>query len=203
MRVALALSLVVAAAISATPAHGRDKVFRAQLDGDAAPEQVRTQFRRCGQPAACSRLVVRDGSQRRALTPLRQSRASYGWTVDRTRLLDFTGDGIRDIAYELETVAGTGSSPTLFGVSQWNGEQARRIFEFRNGREPEPGFAYVISVVTIIVSRTGGLPELETRESLHRATDANCCPSAYRITRHRWDGTRISPVPGSVRVEDA
>jgi len=65
------------------------------------------------------------------------------------------------------------------------------------------GYAYVVYVVTKIVTGTGGLPEIETRESLHRQTDANCCPSAYRVTRHRWDGTRIAPIPGSVRIVEA
>jgi hypothetical protein len=203
MRVALIAGILLAAVVGASPVQARDKVFRAQLDGDAPLEQLRTQFRRCGQPSACSRLVLRDGPRRRALTPLLQPRLSYGWTVRRTRLVDFTGDGIREIAYELVTVAGTGSSPTLFGISQWNGRNARRIFEFRSGREPEPGYAYVISVVTRIITGAGGLPEIETRESLHRETDGTCCPSAFRITRHGWDSTRIAPVPGSTRVEEA
>jgi hypothetical protein len=103
----------------------------------------------------------------------------------------------------LVTVAGTGSSPTLSGISQWDGRNARRIFEFRNGRKPEPGYANVISVVTRIVTETSGLPEIETRESLHRETDATCCPRAFRITRHRWDGTRIAPITGSARVDEA
>ena len=95
----------------------------------------------------------------------------------------FTGDGIPEIAYELGTVGGTVSSPTMFGVSQWTGTTAHRIFDFRNGGDPEPGYAYVGFVVTRIVTGTGGLPEIETR--------------------HRWDGTGIAPVPGSVRIEDA
>jgi hypothetical protein len=156
MRVALIASIVLAAVIGASPVQARDKVFRTQLDGDTPREQLRTQVRRCGQPSACSRLVLQDGSRRRALTPFLQPRLSYGWTVRRTRLVDFTGDGIREIAYELVTVAGTGSSPTLFGISQWDGRNARRIFEFRNGREPEPGYAYVISVVTRVVTGASG-----------------------------------------------
>jgi hypothetical protein len=92
----------------------------------------------------------------------------YGWSVGRTRLIDFTGDGVPEIAYKLGTVGGTVSSPTLFGVSQWTGTSARRIFDFRNGRDPEPGYAYVVFVVTRIVTGTGGLPEIETRESLER-----------------------------------
>jgi hypothetical protein len=203
MRAALIASILLAAVIGASPVQARDKVFRTQLDGDTPREQLRTQVRRCGQPSACSRLVLRDGSRRRALTPFLQPRLSYGWTVRRMRLVDFTGDGIREIAYELVTVAGTGSSPTLFGISQWDGRNARRIFEFRNCREPDPGYANVISIVTRIVTGVSGLPEIETRESLHRETDATCCPSAFRITRHRWDGTRIAPVPGSARVEEA
>jgi len=189
--------------VGAPLAQARDKVFRAQLDGDAPREQLRTEVRRCGEPFACSRLVVRDGPVARSLTPFRQTRFRYGWTVSRTRLIDFTGDGIPEISYQLDTVGGTVSSPTMFGVSQWNGSTARRIFDFRNGRAPAPGYAYVVYVVTKIVTGTGGLPEIETRESLHRQTDANCCPSAYRVTRHRWDGTRIAPIPGSVRIVDA
>jgi hypothetical protein len=203
VRIAVIVGLLSAFLVGAPAGHARDKVFRAQLDSDAPREQLRTEVRRCGQPFACSRLVVRDGSRRQALTAFRQTSLPYGWSVGRARLIDFTGDGVPEIAYELGTVGGTVSSPTMFGVSQWTGTSARRIFDFRNGRDPEPGYAYVVFVVTRIVTGTGGLPEIETRESLHRTTDANCCPSAFRITRHRWDGTRIAPVPGSVRIEDA
>src|SRR3954453_23824457 len=48
-------------------------------------------------------------------------------------------------------------------------------------RDPEPGYAYVVFVVTRIVTGTGGLPEIETRESLHRTTDANC---SERVSHH-------------------
>lgn len=202
MVVRLVLALLLAVVVAA-PAQARDRVTRAQLDGDPALEQLRTQVRDCGQPYRCSRLAIRDGRRQVSLTPLTQRpRFPYGWTVARKRLLDFTGDGISEIAFELRTAGSTVSSPWKYGVSRWDGRRAHRIFEMRNDRDPEPGYASVIYVVTTIVTDTGGLPEIETRESLHRETDGNCCPSAFRITRHRWDGTSIAPVPGSVRIEE-
>src|SRR4051812_14869426 len=101
VRIAVIVALLSAFLVGVPVGQARDKVFRAQFDSDAPREQLRTEVRRCGQPFACSRLVVRDGSRRRALTPFRQTRLPYGWSVGRTRLIDFK------IAYELETVGGT------------------------------------------------------------------------------------------------
>jgi hypothetical protein len=62
----------------------------------------------------------------------------------------------------------------------------------------------VVFVSSRIVRGSGSnLPEIETRESLLDDDDSNCCPSAYRVGRHRWNGKRIAPVPGSSRIEPA
>ena len=71
MRIALIVGVLSTFLVGVSVANARDKVFRAQLDSDAPREQLRTEMRRCGQPFACSRLVVRDGSRRQALTPFR------------------------------------------------------------------------------------------------------------------------------------
>jgi hypothetical protein len=81
--------------------------------------------------------------------------------------------------------------------------RAQKRFRFANGRQPPPGYAYVIAVSWRIVKGDGVLPEIETSESLHKRDDATSCPSAYRVSRHRWSGTRIAPVAGSQTVEPA
>ena len=179
------------------------RVFSAQLDGDRALEQVRTEQRRCRQPSACSRLVIRDGRRRAVLSPLSQRpRLPYGWRVAKVRLRDLTGDGIKELVWNLSTVGGTVSSPTRMAVTSWDGRRARRLFTLENGGTPEPGYAYVVTATGTIVP-TGGLPEIETREALHTTEDPNCCPSAYRVQRHRWNGSSIAPVEGTKRVEPA
>jgi hypothetical protein len=186
-------------------AHGR--VFRVQLDGDKPRERVLLQKTRCPKVSlhGCSRLAVRDGSRKAALTSFTQRpRFPYGWRVRRVRLLDFTGDGWSEVAWALETSRGTVSSPSLKGVHHWNGRHASRIFRFPNARKPPRGYAYaVFATWRILRPAGGGLPEIETSESLHRRDDPNCCPSAYRLIRHRWNGDRIAPVPGSMRIEPA
>jgi hypothetical protein len=81
--------------------------------------------------------------------------------------------------------------------------EASRIFRFASGRQPPPGYAYVIAVSWRIVKGDDVLPEIETSESLHKRDDATCCPSGYRVTRHRWNGTKITSVAGSQTVEPA
>ncbi|HEX8051355.1 MAG TPA: hypothetical protein VF517_00060 [Thermoleophilaceae bacterium] len=139
------------------------------------------------------------------LTPISQRpRFPYYWRVTKVRFRDLTGDGLPEIVWELFTSGGTGSSPSLKGVDRWNGQSAARVFRFHNvDRKPPPDFEYVIGVSWRIVGAVdGGLAEIETSESLHRSDDGTCCPSAYRVTRHRWDGTTIAPVSGSETIED-
>jgi hypothetical protein len=198
------LLVMLGAVAPAGQAHASDKVFRAQLDGDAPLEQLRTQVRRCGQPFPCSRLVLRDGRRRIVLTPFRQKRRFLnGWEVRRLRLVDFTGDGIKEIAYELHTAGGTASSPARFAVARWDGTKASGIFRFESGRQrPEPGYEYSLLLKTTIIRPAGGLTEIETKDGLYHADDGTCCPSAVRTMRWRWDGTRIALVPGSKRIDE-
>jgi hypothetical protein len=99
--------------------------------------------------------------------------APYGWHVRTVRFSDLTGDGRR----------------------------ASRIFKYTSRRQPPAGYAAVVFVKSRVVISGSGLPQIETREFLLDNHDANCCPSAYRVTRHRWNGERIAPVPGSTRIE--
>jgi hypothetical protein len=202
---ALLVSAFAVAASLAGPATARDKVYRVQLDSDRARERVVVQKRRCRNLTAygCSRLVLRDGKRRRVLTNFTQRpRYPYAWVVARVRFVDFTGDGIKEILWRLDTSGGTVSSPSLRGVHRWNGRSKRRIFRFANARTPPPGYSFTVFVSSRLI-RGGPLPEIKTRESLHTENDANCCPSAYRIMRHRWNGRRIAPVPGSEVIEPA
>jgi hypothetical protein len=139
---------------------------------------VRIKRRRCEEPYPCTQLVLRDGKRRVKLTRISQrSKYPYHWEVTKVRFRDLTGDGIPEIIWDLFTVGGTGSSPSLKGVHQWDGREASRIFRFANGRKPPPGYAYVIAVSWRIVDGgNGGLPEVETSESLHKRDDATCCP---------------------------
>jgi hypothetical protein len=131
-------------------------------------------------------------------------RFPYHWAVEEVRFRDLTGDGLPEILWDLFTVGGTGSSPSLKGVHRWDGSEASRIFRFANAGKPPPGYAYVIGVSwRIVKGRNGGLPEIETSETLHKRDDPTCCPSAIRVKRHRWNGTRIAPVAGSQVIEPA
>jgi hypothetical protein len=203
----LGFSLIAVAVLLPLPADAFGRVFRVQLDRDTSRERVLLQKTRCRRVSShgCSRLAVRDGRRNAVLTRFTQRpRFPYGWRVSRVRFLDFTGDGASEIVWALHTSGGTVSSPSLKGVHHWNGRRASRIFRFSNARKPPRGYAYVVFVTWRIVRPAGGgLPEIETTESLHRRDDANCCPSAYRVIRHRWNGNRIAPVPGSTRIEPA
>jgi hypothetical protein len=132
------------------------------------------------------------------------ARYPFGWRVTTVRFVDFTGDGVKEILWRLDTSGGTVSSPSLRGVHKWNGRRVRRIFRFANGRKPPSGYSFVVFVRSrLIRGGSGDLPEITTRESLHTEEDANCCPSAYRVIRHRWNGRRIAPVPGSTVIDPA
>ena len=139
------------------------------------------------------------------LTPISQRpRYPYHWEVTDVRFRDLTGDGMKEVIWDLFTVGGTGSSPSQMGVHQWSGSRATRIFRFGNFGKPPVGYAYVVTATwKIVPGSNGGLPEIQTSESLHKRDDANCCPSAFRITRYRWNGTQIAPVPGSVLIKPA
>lgn len=201
------LPLIALVVLMTLPGDAHGRVFRVQLDGDKPRERVLLQKKRCPKVSSlrCSRLALRDGRRKAALTRFTQRpRFPYGWQVRRVRFVDFTGDGRAEVAWALDTSGATVSSPSLKGVHHWNGRRASRIFRFPNARKPPRGYAYVVYVTWRIVrSAGGGLPEIETRESLHRRDDPNCCPSAYRLIRHRWNGDRIAPVPGSTRIEPA
>jgi hypothetical protein len=181
----------------------REQIFRVQLDRDGPRERVLIQQRKCRVYArGCSRLIVRDGQREAVLTQFTQRpRYPYGWRVRTVRFPDLTGDGRDEILWSLQTAGATVSSPSLRGVDQWNGRRASRIFKFANGRKPPAGYSAVVFVKSRVLSSESGLPEIETREFLLDEDDSNCCPSAYRVIRHRWNGERIAPVPGSTRIE--
>jgi hypothetical protein len=188
----------------AGPAFGRDRVFDVQLDRDMPKERAVIQRSECRvYPSGCSRLVVRDGKRQAVLTPFTQRpRYSYGWRVKTVRFPDLTGDGRPEILWSLQTAGATVSSPSLRGVDQWNGRHASRIFKFTTGRKPPAGYIAVVFVKSKVLAGPGGSPpEIETRELLLKRGDSNCCPSAQRVIRHRWNGKRIAPVPGSTRIE--
>lgn len=202
----LGCSLVVSGllVVAAGPAAGRDRAFIIQLDRDRPRERVLSQKRQCKvYVGGCSRLVVRDGKREAVITPFTQRpRFPYGWRVRHVSFPDLTGDGRAEILWSLATAGGTVSSPSLRGVDQWNGRRASRIFKFTSRRGPPPNYSYVVFVKSRIVRGSGSdLPEIETREFLLDRDDSNCCPSAYRLLRHRWNGKRIAPVPGSRRIE--
>lgn len=178
------------------------KVFRVQLDRDAPQEQIRIETLRCERLfGRCSRLVLVDGKRRVALTTFSQRpKFPYHWAVAGVQLRDLTGDGVKEVVWNLRTVGSTVSSPTLMGVDQWDGRRRTPIFRFSNGGAPEPGYPYVVTARGEIVPGSTDLPEIATTETLLDADDANCCPSAYRKLRHRWDGHRISPLPETKQV---
>ena len=181
----------------------RDRIFRIQLDRDGPRERVLVQKRECKVYArGCSRLMVRDGERHAVLTQFTQRpRYPYPWAVRTVRFPDLTGDGRAEILWSLVTAGATVSSPSLRGADQWNGRRASRIFKFTNLRKPPRGYFAVVFVKSGVVSSGSGLPEIERPEFLLDENDSNCCPSAYRVIRHRRNGERIAPVPGSTRIE--
>jgi hypothetical protein len=202
----LCCQIILAVGLVGIPdsAFGRDRVFDVQLDQDEQQERAVIQKSECRvYPLGCSRLVVRDGKRRAVLTPFTQRpRLPYGWRVKTVRFPDLTGDGRPEVLWSLQTAGATVSSPSLRGVDQWNGRRATRLFKFTTGREPPAGYIAVVFVKSKVLAGAGGSPpEIETRELLLRRGDGNCCPSAQRVIRHRWNGKRIAPVPGSTRVE--
>lgn len=206
--VATAYGVLCSAAVipPTVEAAARAKVFRAQLDTDPALERVIRQRRSCRQvsPYRCSRLVLRDGRRRVRLTSYRQTDYPYGWQARRLRFRDLTGDGVAEIVWELWTSGGTGSSPWRKGVHRWTGRRARLIFSFRNARRVPRGYSYsAFASARILRARDGGLPVIRTKEALNRASDGTCCPSAYRIMRHRWNGRMIAKIKGSTRIVGA
>jgi len=195
------------AALAVLPSGGAaapsKSTYRVQLDGDAALEQVRVQRRACKENFPCTRLVVRDGSRRAVLTPISQRPlAPYNWQVSNVRFHDFTGDGEPEIISTLLTVGGTGSSPMRIGVHTWSGTRATRIFDHQNATAAaEPGYDGVVTTRLRVIEEEGKPAEIELRESLLAASDATCCPSAFRFTRYRFDGARLALVPGSKRLQ--
>jgi hypothetical protein len=196
---------IAALLVSPVDASARKTVWRVQLDGDQRLETVLIKRRRCDEPYPCTQLVLRDGKRRVKLTRISQRpKHPFHWEVTKVRFRDLTGDGVAEVMWDLFTVGGTGSSPSLKGVHRWDGRDASRIFRFANGGKPPPGYAHVIGVSwRIVKGRNGGLAEIETTETLHKRSDATCCPSALRVSRHRWNGTRIAPVAGSRVIEPA
>ncbi|MBA3299168.1 MAG: hypothetical protein H0U24_03710 [Thermoleophilaceae bacterium] len=73
------------------------------------------------------------------------------------------------------------------------------LFRLQNGRKLEDRFRSLYAAVKIVPGPTP-LPELEVTESLHGQNDSTCCPSGERVTRYRWNGSRIAYVPDSKRV---
>lgn len=198
----VALCVALAFGGVATSAEGRDKIRRVQLDADAKLERVIVQRGRCRDTYPCSRLVIRDGNRRVALTKISQRpRHPYHWTVTRVRFRDLTGDGVREIIWSLFTTGGTGSSPALRGIHQWDGRRARRIFRLANARRV-PGYGYTLGVKARVIQPEGmALPQLEILEYLHGPNDATCCPSFVRRSRYQWNGERMALTPGSVSYE--
>jgi hypothetical protein len=179
-------------------------VLRVQLDRDAPLEKLvtkRVSAEDCGAPTACSRLLLVDGQRRVALSTIRQrgEPSNYRWRIASVRPVDLTGDGIRDVMWKQETVGATASSPVLFAVSRWNGRRAEKVFTLRIRRRPAAGY-YASIPLSVRIKRNAGARELWTTEGLYRAGDGDCCPSALRHRRYRWNGRRIALVPGSTRV---
>jgi hypothetical protein len=203
---ALACSAAVclAPAVSANlAAHG--SALRVQLDRDPSLEALVTETvtaQQCGAPSACSRLVLVDGQRRVALSTIRQrgEPSSYTWRVASVRAIDLTRDGVRDVVWKQNTVGPTASSPVLFAVSRWNGRIAHRVFTLQTRRRPARGYEASLPLSVRIKRDRKKRRELWTTEALYRSPDGDCCPSAVRHRRYRWNGRRIALVPGSTRV---
>jgi len=92
-------------AFGASSSDAAAKTWRVELDGDDQQETVTTKKRRCSAPYPCTQLIVRDGDERVALTPVSQRpRYPYHWRVTKVRFRDLTGDGLPEVVWELFTV---------------------------------------------------------------------------------------------------
>lgn len=182
-----------------------DSTLRVQLDRDRPLETLRAQrisAQQCRAPSACSRLLLVDGRRRVALSTFRQRGrpSSYKWRIASVRAVDLTGDGVRDVMWKQETVGATASSPVLVAVSRWTGRAARRIFTLKVRRHSAPGYEIALPLSVRVKRDRPGRRELWTTEGLYRVGDGDCCPSALRHRRYRWNGRRLALVPGSTRV---
>lgn len=107
----------------------------------------------------------------------------FGVRMDQA---DVTGDGIADLL-TFEDVGGSGACGTYRIVAPTDGD-ARQILR-RNVCDTEIQFA------------GGGL---RVREAVFEPDDPHCCPSAFRTTVLRWNGSdweqissEVSPAPGT------
>ena len=97
---------------------------------------------------------------------------------------DLTGDAIPDVL-SVEDVGGSGACGTYRVITSVAGD-ASEIFR-RDACDTEIAIA-------------GG--DLRIREAVYHADDPHCCPSAYRTSTLRWDGTSWDEISSEVVPND-
>jgi hypothetical protein len=103
----------------------------------------------------------------------------------RTDTGDLTGDGVRDLL-SFEDVGGSGACGTY------------RVVAFA---ETDAGEIFRRDVCDTQIAISGG--DLRIREAVYRADDPHCCPSAFRESTLRWNGTSWDEISSEVVPVDA
>jgi hypothetical protein len=93
---------------------------------------------------------------------------------------DVTGDGVDDLL-SFEETGGSGACGT------W------RVIVTGDGAAADVGHLRACDT-QVRFARAG----IEVREAVFEPGDAHCCPSAYRISRLRWDGETLTEVRSTV-----
>jgi hypothetical protein len=112
-----------------------------------------------------------------------KSRGVFGVRMDEA---DLTGDGIADLL-TFEDVGGSGACGTYRVVASTDGDATEILRR---------------SVCDTEIQFAGG--DLRVREAVFEPDDPHCCPSAFRTTVLRWNGSdweqissEVSPTPGT------
>lgn len=137
-------------------------------------------------PAVCSAAAIQQRLIDRGV--LTEEDVGFGEVVDLVRCGDITADGHADALF---TVASGGTAgDTRFGVIHGRADGSPgALLLYRHGYD-------------IGIARRSSRA-FEVLQPIYRVGDANCCPSAFRLQRYRWNGSRFKTVGRAKRLRHA
>ena len=108
---------------------------------------------------------------------LKDAGESTGAGIAQVRCGDVTSDGTKDAVFTVNS--GGTAGPTQFGVLRGASETAGdlELVLLKDG--------YKVTVDRVSKRR------FDVQQPIYKSNDANCCPSAYRITPFLWNGERF------------
>ena len=119
-------------------------------------------------PAAITAKLIERGK-------LQPGDAALGRVVSQVRCKDVTRDGRRDAVFAVAS-GGTAGNTNWGLIVARQGGTAGRLGAWRNGYK-------------LALAVTGG--DAEILQPVYGASDPNCCPSSFRISRFRWADQRF------------